>query len=138
MARTKAQAQGFEESLSSLEKIVAQLEAGDLPLERALEIFEEGVGLSRRCQSQLAEAERKVELLLREHGELKVVPFDPSRGDQAFAIKTDKTAQSPQIKRVAETASQVTAADNFDEDDEDTDEFDETTGDDLDDDDVPF
>ena len=134
MARTKAQSQGFEESLSALEKIVAQLEAGDLPLERALEIFEEGVGLSRRCQAQLGEAERKVELLLREHGELKVVPFDPARNDQAFA---NKAAQSPQIRRVAETTNQATTAENSDEDD-DVDEFDETTGDDLDDDDVPF
>ncbi len=78
MANVKAQPVGFEESLSKLESIVSQLESGDLPLERALEIFEDGVGLARLCQSHLAEAERKVEMLLRERGELKTVPFDPS------------------------------------------------------------
>ncbi len=76
MPKPKERQPGFEESLVVLEKIVAQLESGDLPLERALELFEEGVGLARRCQSQLEEAERKVELLLRERGEIKTVPFD--------------------------------------------------------------
>lgn len=66
----------FEDSLSALEKIVGQLESGELPLEQALEIFEEGIGLARRCQTQLAEAERKVEVLLRERGEIKTVSFD--------------------------------------------------------------
>jgi exodeoxyribonuclease VII small subunit len=130
MPRPKAQTQGFEESLSALEKIVAQLEAGELPLERALEIFEEGVGLARRCQGQLADAERKVELLLREHGELRVVPFDPARSDQSFA-----NAQSPQIKRATEADARARAEDD---DDDDADEFDETLGDDPDDDNVPF
>src|SRR5438067_1263259 len=60
MAKTKG---NFEASLSTLERIVAQLESGDLPLERALELFEEGVGLAGQCQSQLQEAERKRELL---------------------------------------------------------------------------
>jgi len=78
MANVKAQSASFEESLSKLETIVSQLESGDLPLEHALEIFEDGVGLARLCQSHLAEAERKVEMLLRERGELKTVPFDPS------------------------------------------------------------
>ena len=72
MAKSKG---NFETSLSTLERIVAQLESGDLPLERALELFEEGVGLAGQCQSQLQEAERKVEMLLRERGEIKVVPF---------------------------------------------------------------
>lgn len=76
MAHGKAQAANFEDSLSKLEGIVSQLESGDLPLERALEIFEEGVGLARLCQSHLAEAERKVEMLLRERGELKTMPFE--------------------------------------------------------------
>ena len=74
MSKSKEQEQSFESSLTSLERIVAQLESGDLPLERALELFEEGVALARRCQSQLGDAERKVEMLLRERGEIKVVP----------------------------------------------------------------
>lgn len=77
MAKAKDKEQGFEESLSALEKIVAQLESGDLPLEKALQIFEEGVGLARRCQFQLEATERKVEVLLRERGEIKTIPFEP-------------------------------------------------------------
>ncbi|HYE75367.1 MAG TPA: exodeoxyribonuclease VII small subunit [Blastocatellia bacterium] len=76
MAKAKDKELSFEESLGTLEKIVAQLESGELPLERALELFEEGVGLARRCQTQLEEAERKVELLLRERGEIRTVPFE--------------------------------------------------------------
>src|SRR5262245_23930728 len=79
MAKNMKQEQSFESSLASLERIVANLESGDLPLERALELFEEGVALARRCQSQLGDAERKVEMLLRERGEIKVVPFEPSK-----------------------------------------------------------
>jgi len=83
MPKTKEREPGFEESLSALERIAAQLESGDLPLERALELWEEGVGLARRCQSQLEEAERKVELLLRERGEIKTIPFDAVKDIQS-------------------------------------------------------
>lgn len=55
----------FESSLKELERIVGELEAGDLPLERSLELFEQGVRLSRECQKRLDEAERKVEILLK-------------------------------------------------------------------------
>ena len=48
MANAKAQPASFEDSLARLESIVSQLESGDLPLEHALEIFEDGVGLARR------------------------------------------------------------------------------------------
>lgn len=88
MAKNKEKELGFEESLGALEKIVAQLESGDLPLERALEIFEEGIGLARRCQGQLVEAERKVEVLLRERGELKTVSFDSGSDAGAPAAET--------------------------------------------------
>jgi exodeoxyribonuclease VII small subunit len=66
----------FETSLTELEQIVEQLEGGNLPLERSLELFEQGVRLSRECQSRLDEAERKVEMLLRSgDGSIKAVPF---------------------------------------------------------------
>jgi exodeoxyribonuclease VII small subunit len=69
----------FEASLDELEQIVRQLEAGDLPLERSLELFEQGVRLSRECQKRLDEAERKVEILLRGNdGAYKPVPFEES------------------------------------------------------------
>ena len=67
----------FESSLEDLEQIVKQLEAGDLPLERSLELFEQGVRLSRECQKRLDEAERKVEVLLRgSDGVYKAAPFE--------------------------------------------------------------
>src|SRR5687767_15812379 len=56
---------GFEAQLASLERMVRELERGDLPLERSLELFEQGVRLSRECQERLNEAERRIEVLLR-------------------------------------------------------------------------
>jgi exodeoxyribonuclease VII small subunit len=55
----------FESSLKSLEEIVGQLEAGDLTLDRSLELFEEGIRVSRFCSAQLDGAERKVEILIK-------------------------------------------------------------------------
>ena len=57
----------FESSLESLEEIVQQLEGGDLPLEKSLELFEQGIKLSRQCQERLSQAERRIEILLRDN-----------------------------------------------------------------------
>ena len=66
----------FESALKSLEDIVQQLEKGDLSLDRALELFEEGVKVSRYCHGKLEEAERKVETLIKAaDGSLAEVPF---------------------------------------------------------------
>ncbi|MDR0843087.1 MAG: exodeoxyribonuclease VII small subunit [Acidobacteriota bacterium] len=66
----------FESSLKDLETIVGQLEAGDLTLDRSLELFEEGVRISRFCGSKLEEAERRVEILTKTaEGTLKEQPF---------------------------------------------------------------
>ena len=65
----------FEECLQRLEEIVLQLERGDLPLEQALKLFEEGVGLSISCRKELDEAEGKVEILLKQNGKLQAEPF---------------------------------------------------------------
>jgi exodeoxyribonuclease VII small subunit len=68
----------FESALKSLEEIVSQLEGGDLTLDRALELFEQGVKLSRFCSDKLEEAERKVEVLTRAaDGTMKETPFSP-------------------------------------------------------------
>lgn len=68
----------FESALKSLEEIVNQLEGGDLTLDRALELFEQGVKLSRFCNDKLEEAERKVEVLTRSaDGTMKEAPFSP-------------------------------------------------------------
>jgi exodeoxyribonuclease VII small subunit len=103
MNKNKDQEQSFESSLASLERIVGRLESGDLPLERALELFEEGVALARRCQSQLGDAERKVEMLLRERGEIKVTPFEPSKDAPAAA----ETGQALSAANVASTNPQI-------------------------------
>ena len=67
----------FEVSLEELEKIVKELEAGDLPLERSLELFERGVGLSEQCRKQLEDAETRVESLVRRGNKMVAEPFQP-------------------------------------------------------------
>jgi exodeoxyribonuclease VII small subunit len=56
----------FEQSLTELEDIVARLEAGDLPLEESLKLFEDGIRLSRTCRDRITQAERRIEVLMRE------------------------------------------------------------------------
>ena len=66
----------FEQSMNQLEKIVKALEAGDLPLEKALEKFEQGVKLSKSCADKLDKIEQKVTLLLQDQeGEAVEKPF---------------------------------------------------------------
>jgi exodeoxyribonuclease VII small subunit len=60
----------FESAIAELEKIVKQLEEGDLPLDKSLALFERGVELSRYCHEQLGAAQRRIEVLT-ERGELK-------------------------------------------------------------------
>ena len=70
--------QNFESSLEELERIVRELERGDLPLEKSLELFEQGVKLSRECQERLSQAERRIEILMRDNqGRPAVRPFEP-------------------------------------------------------------
>ena len=58
----------LEKSLADLEELVDELESGDLPLEKAMKKFEEGIKLTRGCQTALREAEQKVEILLKSAG----------------------------------------------------------------------
>ncbi|HEX8352803.1 MAG TPA: exodeoxyribonuclease VII small subunit [Pyrinomonadaceae bacterium] len=75
--KNAAAATNFEAQLASLERIVRELERGDLPLEQSLELFEQGVKLSRECQERLNEAERRIEVLLRGgDGSTIAVPFE--------------------------------------------------------------
>jgi exodeoxyribonuclease VII small subunit len=67
MKNGQEQGRTFEASLEALEKIVRQLESGDLPLEKSLELFEQGIRLSRECQERLSQAERRIEILLRDN-----------------------------------------------------------------------
>jgi exodeoxyribonuclease VII small subunit len=94
MARSKKgpKEPAFEEALERLEKIVRSLEAGDLPLEESLRLFEEGVGLTRLCSARLEEAQRKVDLLTRTgQGDLKLTPFEAPEEDPADADEPDRT-----------------------------------------------
>ena len=72
-------AETFEASLDELEKVVKELEAGDLPLERSLELFEKGMALSETCRKQLENAETRVEMLIRKEGKLQPEPFRPDK-----------------------------------------------------------
>ncbi len=69
----------FEAGLQQLETIVKEMESGDLPLERALELFERGMKLSEACRKQLEEAETRIEILTRRAGEIQPQPFAPQR-----------------------------------------------------------
>jgi exodeoxyribonuclease VII small subunit len=70
--------QTFESAIGRLENLVEEMEAEDLPLERLIVNYEEGIKLVKTCQQKLAEAETKIEIIQRQAGadpELK--PFDP-------------------------------------------------------------
>lgn len=72
----KRKAPDFEKSLAELETLVTEMEEGGLSLEDSLKAFEKGIKLTRECQQSLKEAEQKVQLLIEESGETKLVPFD--------------------------------------------------------------
>ena len=65
----------FEVGLQQLETIVKEMESGELPLERALELFERGMKLSDACRKQLEEAETRVEILMKRAGEVQAEPL---------------------------------------------------------------
>ncbi len=66
----------FEDCLQRLEKIVDELEKGNVPLEQAVKLFEEGVQLSNSCKKELEAAEGKVEILLKQNGKLQPEPYE--------------------------------------------------------------
>ena len=71
--------ESFETCLDELEKVVKQLEAGDLTLERSLELFERGMGLSDACRKHLEQAETRLEILIRKEGKMTAEPFRPEK-----------------------------------------------------------
>jgi exodeoxyribonuclease VII small subunit len=72
--REEPAAPDFETSLQELEALIGRLERGDLPLSESLSLFEQGVALTRRCHTSLAEAQQRVEILLKDGG---TAAFDP-------------------------------------------------------------
>jgi exodeoxyribonuclease VII small subunit len=71
--------ESFESCLDELEKVVKELESGDLSLERSLALFERGMSLSDNCRKQLEVAETRVEMLIRKEGKMAAEPFRPEK-----------------------------------------------------------
>jgi exodeoxyribonuclease VII small subunit len=72
---------GFDEVLTRLRAIVGRLESGELSLEQALAVYEDGVQLARRGHDLLESAEKRVEILVSVSGKVETVPFDSSAAD---------------------------------------------------------
>ena len=95
--------QTFETSLKELERIVRRLEEGDLPLEDSLKLFEDGVKLSRECQERLNQAERRIEVLLKDENgnpKLEIIKSEDLREEREPKIKKrivfdDEDEESP-------------------------------------------
>ena len=97
----------FEDALSKLEKVVSKLEEGDVPLEESLRLFEEGIRLSRFCTQKLDEAEKRIEILLKDKdGGLRPQPFNPSANSgqvpsmNSGQVLSTNSAQAPSSKSV--------------------------------------
>ncbi len=92
----------FETSLQELEKIVRRLEEGDSSLEDSLKLFEDGVRLSRQCQERLNQAERRIEVLLKDENgnpKLEIIKAEGLREEREPKIKKrivfDEDEESP-------------------------------------------
>ena len=77
----------FEDCLQRLEQIVDELEKGNVPLEQALKLFEEGVQLTATCRKELEEAEGKVEILLKQNGKLQPEAYEGVQEKAQASIK---------------------------------------------------
>lgn len=73
----------FEEAMERLERIVSRLESSDVPLETAIELYQEGMALSRLCGRKLEQVERRIEMLVEDENGLGRKPFAPVREDSA-------------------------------------------------------
>ena len=76
MTENKDKLKDFEKSMQQLEKIVSQMESGELGLEESLERFEQGIRLAKTCQDTLANAEMRVEQLIEKNGLQQTVAFE--------------------------------------------------------------
>ena len=76
MPKTDDKLKDFEKSLQQLEKIVTQMESGELGLEDSLNQFEQGIKLAKNCQDTLSNAEQRVEQLIEKNGLQQTIPFE--------------------------------------------------------------
>ena len=87
MARTKTPSQkkpepaSFEDAMEQLEDSVSRLESGDLTLEESLEVFEQGIAASRACAQRLKQTRKRVQALVRKHGDGMELEFLDADGD---------------------------------------------------------
>ena len=72
----------FEENMEKLEKIVQELEKGELNLDESIKKFEEGMQVSKECNKMLEEAEKKITILLEENGEIKEENFQKQENEE--------------------------------------------------------
>lgn len=72
----------FEEAMEQLEQIVQQLEAGDVPLEKSIELFQSGMALSSLCSKKLEQVEKKIDILVDENGQLEKKSFQQLEDEQ--------------------------------------------------------
>ncbi|GGF87134.1 exodeoxyribonuclease VII small subunit [Paenibacillus abyssi] len=79
---TTDKTESFEEAMEQLEIIVAKLENGDVPLETAIELFQEGMRLSQLCGSKLEQVERRIEMLIETEQGLQKKPFATPNEDK--------------------------------------------------------
>lgn len=104
----KKQDRTFEASLGKLEEIVSKLEEGELSLEESLKLFEDGVKLSRECQERLTQAERRIEILLK----------DKNGNPILSAIEeNDLAEETPKVRK------RIVFEDDESDEDEDEDEY---------------
>jgi len=71
----------FEQAMEKLETIVSRLESGDVPLETAIELFQEGMSLSRMCGQKLEQVERRIEMLVEGEAGLQKKPFGAAKDE---------------------------------------------------------
>ncbi|HEX8151693.1 MAG TPA: exodeoxyribonuclease VII small subunit [Thermoanaerobaculia bacterium] len=87
---TRQRSNDFEKSFQQLEKIVQRLEGEELPLDESLQLFEEGIRLSRFCHQRLEEVEKKIELILADaKGEPRVEPFEAEDDDDEGLVDSE-------------------------------------------------
>lgn len=93
----------FEDALDKLEKIVSKLEQGDISLEESLKLFEEGIKWSRFCSQKLEEAEKKVEILLRDKdGDRNAEPFESLLNSGQISCEPSKQDPSDKAEEPSE------------------------------------
>jgi exodeoxyribonuclease VII small subunit len=85
---TRPRSNEFEKAFQQLEKIVQRLESEELPLDESLQLFEEGIRLSRFCNQKLEEVEKKIELILSDaKGQPRVEPFHEDSAEDEEATE---------------------------------------------------